>query len=354
MAKNGDLPWSPYRPFLWGLIFFSLYLAYLILKPFTHAIILAVLLAALFSPVKRLFRRMMGDRNNLVAFIGTTAIVFLILIPIFFFASALIKQSVDSLDRINEWVAGDNLQKLMKHPWVDESLTWAREHFGSLDMSNTDLRSALVKLSKNFGSFLLSQGSSLIQGAAGLVFHFMVTIFLTFYFIRDGEDLVQTIRRLSPLHEEQEEHIIGKVKAVARSALLGSFLTALLQGIAGGIGLAIAGIPGLFWGSLMGFASLIPVVGTALIWVPAVGYLCLVGHWKSGVFLALWCIVVVGSIDNFLRPFLMRGEGGMSPFYVFLAIIGGVGYFGIAGILYGPMILGFAAVMLSLYQAEYG
>ncbi|MDZ7700427.1 MAG: AI-2E family transporter [Deltaproteobacteria bacterium] len=83
------------------------------------------------------------------------------------------------------------------------------------------------------------------------------------------------------------------------------------------------------------------------------GYLILIGQWKYGIFLGVWCIVVVGSIDNFLRPFLMRGEGGMSPFYVFLAIIGGVGYFGLAGILYGPMILGFAAVMLSLYQAEY-
>lgn len=353
MSGNEPFSWNPYRPFLWGLILFSLYLAYLILNPFIHAIILGILLAALFSPAKRLLMKIFGKRENLVAFIGTTTIVFLILIPIFFFATAIIKQSIDSLDRINAWVATENPESFMKHPWVVSGLGWIDKHFGALDMNDTDFRSALLQASKKMGSFILSKGSGIIQGAAGLAFHFMVTIFITFYFIRDGERLVQIVRDLSPLHDEQEEHIIGRVKAVARSALLGSFLTALCQGVAGGIALAIVGIPALFWGSLMGFASLIPVVGTALIWVPAVGYLVIIGQWEWGIFLAAWCILVVGSIDNFLRPFLMRGEGGMSPFYVFLAIIGGVGYFGIAGILYGPMILGFAAVMLSLYQAEY-
>ena len=353
MSNKGDFSWDPYRPFLWGLILFSLYLAYLILHPFIHDIVLGILLAALFSPVKRFLMRIFQGRENLVAFIGTAAIVLLLLLPVFFFASALIKQSISSLDRINEWVAADNPQKLMNHPWMVSGVAWVREHFGALNIADTDLRSALLQVSRKLGSFLLSEGSGLIQGAVGLVFHFMVTLFITFYFIRDGERLVRMIRNLSPLHEEQERNIIDKVKAVARSALLGSFLTALCQGAAGGIALAIVGIPALFWGSLMGFASLIPVVGTALVWFPAVGYLILIGQWKYGIFLGVWCIVVVGSIDNFLRPFLMRGEGGMSPFYVFLAIIGGVGYFGLAGILYGPMILGFAAVMLSLYQAEY-
>ena len=161
------------------------------------------------------------------------------------------------------------------------------------------------------------------------------------------------MRALSPLRDEQEERIIHIMKDVGRSVLLGSFLTALCQGLAGGIGLAIVGIPAFFWGSLMGFASLIPFVGMALIWVPAVGYLALMGRWKAALFLFLWCTLLVGMIDNFLRPFLMRGEGKMSPFYVFLAIIGGVTYFGLPGILYGPLILAFARVMLFIYKVEY-
>jgi predicted PurR-regulated permease PerM len=103
----------------------------------------------------------------------------------------------------------------------------------------------------------------------------------------------------------------------------------------------------------MAFTSFIPVVGTALVWVPAVGYLLLLGKIKSAIFLATWCAVLVGSIDNFLRPFFMRGQADMSTFYIFLAILGGVQFFGLAGIIYGPLILGFARVMLYIYQIEY-
>jgi predicted PurR-regulated permease PerM len=143
------------------------------------------------------------------------------------------------------------------------------------------------------------------------------------------------------------------MKAVGRSVLLGGFLTMLCQGVAGAIGFAIVGIPAFFWGTVLGFSSLVPVVGTALVWIPAVAYLAAVGEIKGAIFLSLWSIVVVGSIDNFLRPFLMRGEGKMSTLYLFLAIIGGVKYFGMAGILYGPLILGLASVMLAIYRVEY-
>lgn len=103
----------------------------------------------------------------------------------------------------------------------------------------------------------------------------------------------------------------------------------------------------------MGFASLIPVVGTALVWGPAAIYLALLGKWGSFFLLIAWSVLLVGSIDNFLRPFLMRGESKMSPFYIFLAILGGVQYFGLAGILYGPLILSFATIMFYIYGVEY-
>ena len=165
--------------------------------------------------------------------------------------------------------------------------------------------------------------------------------------------MVVQIKYLAPLRKDQENKLINRIHAVARSALLGSFLTALCQGVAGGIGLWIVGIPGLFWGTMMGFTSMVPMVGTALIWIPASIYLMLIGKMKAAVFLLAWCVFLVGAIDNFLRPFIMKGKAEMSPFYIFLAIIGGVQYFGLAGILYGPLILAFAMVMLYIYGVEY-
>jgi predicted PurR-regulated permease PerM len=112
-------------------------------------------------------------------------------------------------------------------------------------------------------------------------------------------------------------------------------------------------MPGLFWGTMMGFASLVPVVGTALIWVPAAAYLFLTGQIGMGVFFTLWSIIVVGSIDNFVRPLIMKGTSGLSTMYLFLSIMGGIQVFGMKGLLYGPLSLGMAVVMLRIYSEEY-
>jgi predicted PurR-regulated permease PerM len=164
---------------------------------------------------------------------------------------------------------------------------------------------------------------------------------------------LEKLKYVSPLSREQEERLIERVRNLSRSVVVANGATAVAQGFAGGIGLWISGIPPLFWGTMMAFTSLIPVVGTAVIWVPAVVYLVLIQSWGKALFLAIWSMVVVGSIDNFLRPFLMKGEGGVSSIYLFFAILGGINLFGIVGILYGPLILGVAAILLYLYEHEY-
>jgi predicted PurR-regulated permease PerM len=158
---------------------------------------------------------------------------------------------------------------------------------------------------------------------------------------------------MCPLHEDQEDAILLNLRSVSKSVLVGGLLVAALQGLAGGIGLALVGIPALFWGTVMGFASLVPVVGTGLVWMPACLYLLLMGQWQSSLFLFVWSAVGVASIDSFLRPYFMRGSAGMSTFFIFMSIMGGIKVFGMAGVLYGPLILGFTMVMLRLYGEEF-
>ena len=346
-------PSEGYRFFLLLILFVSLYLAYLVIRPFLHSIVLAILLASVFYPLHVRLTNLYRGRRSAAALTGVGIVTFLIVIPILLFAAALVGQGVESINRINDWISAGNLQKLLQDPRIASYTAWLKDQLAFVDFSKIDLQDSLLQASKKTGQFLLSHGAGVLGDAANLVFYFLVMIFLLFYLLRDGSRMLSAIKELSPLPEDQENRILDKVRAVGRSAFLGNLLTALCQGFAGGIGLALVGIPGLFWGTVMGFSSLIPVVGTALIWIPAIGYLLAFGRWKAAIFLALWSIFLVGSIDNFLRPYLMRGEGKMSPFYLFLAIIGGVKYFGFAGILYGPLILGFAAVMLSIYQAEY-
>jgi predicted PurR-regulated permease PerM len=196
-------------------------------------------------------------------------------------------------------------------------------------------------------------GADAARNAASIVIDFAIMIFLLFYLLRDGKQMVHTIKYLSPLRSDQEDRIVSRMRMVTRSAILGNFLTALAQGVAGGIGFAIVGIPAFFWGAVLGLASFVPVVGTTLVWGPAVIYLVVIGNWKLAIFLFVWSAVLVGSIDNFLRPFFMRGGAEMSPFYIFLSLLGGIQIFGLAGIIYGPLIIAFAKVMIYIYQVEY-
>lgn len=351
--KNESPSLIGHRIFFLVILFFSLFLAYKILGTFIHTIVLAIILTAVVHPLKAPLMRLYGGRPNATALTAVFIMVFLIVIPVFFFLSALVTQGIDTLKQINQWIGEGHLQELLKDPRILQYRSWLETKPDLLGFIEGDLSGYLMQLSRSFGKTILSRGAGLLRDMIGLGFHFLMMIFISFYLFRDGGKMLERINELVPLPEDQKRRIVERIKAVGRSALLGNFLTAVCQGTAGGIALEIVGFPGLFWGALMGFSSFVPIVGTAAIWIPASLYLALQGRWQSAVFLSLWGVFLIGSIDNFIRPFLMRGEGRMSPFYIFLAIIGGIRVFGLPGILYGPIILGFASVMLYIYQTEY-
>lgn len=342
-----------YRPFLLVVLFFSFYLTYLILHPFLDTLIMSIVISSLFYPLQTWLVKLYRGRQTLAALTIVFILTFVIAIPVFFFASTLIAQGVQTINQINDWIRAGNIQKLNQDPRVMEYLDWVQTRLSFLDLQKIDVASNIMALSKNFGQFVLSRVATILGNVASLVTHFFILVFICFYLVRDGEAMVEAGRSLSPLRKDQEDRLLSGIRVVARSVLMGAFATALCQGLVGGIGVAIIGLPGLFWGTVMGFTSFIPIVGTALVWVPMALYLVLLGTWKAALFLALWCIFLVGAIDNFVRPYLMQGQSNLSPFYIFLSIIGGVQYFGLIGILYGPLILSFAMIMLYLYGTEY-
>lgn len=341
------------RSFLLGVLFLSLGLALYVVWPFIDPLIMAGVMATLFHPVQeRVLRRMPGKRN-LAAFITVSLVTLLIIIPFLLFLIALITQGLEIAAGVSSWLGVVDLSRLQEQPRVAQVLAWANEHLPFLRLETLDLRSQLMAASTRVGQFLLKGGTSILGNMASFVTNFAIMIFLTFYLLRDGRAMVNSLKHLSPMREDQEDRILTRIKAVTRSVFLGSFLTAICQGLAGGVAMAIVGIPPLFWGTMLGLASLVPLVGTALVWVPATAYLVIIGSYKSAIFFAAWSAVVVGSIDNFLRPFLMQGQAQMSTFYIFLAIIGGLQVFGLVGLLYGPLIIAFATVMLYIYEHEY-
>jgi predicted PurR-regulated permease PerM len=340
-----------YRAFLIALLLLSLTLVLLIVRPFLHTIILAILLAALSHPLQDFFVRRLHNRRSLAAIIVTSIDFCLILVPLGLFAGFVTARAITTLNSVVEWVRQGGLDKLLADPRV-ASLQSTLEGWG-IDLSQAALQADAAELSKSLGQYAMSYGAIFVGNIFETLVNFFIMLFILFYFNRDGREMIRYTRSLVPLKAEQEQRILDRIDAVTKSIVYGGFLTAVCQGVAGGIGMAIAGIPPFFWGAVMAVASFLPAIGSAFVWLPMAAYLFMFGRWKMGLFFLLWCLVVVGTIDNFLRPFFMKGKANLNPFYIFVSLVGGVAYFGMKGIVYGPLILSFAAVMLSMYQQEY-
>ncbi len=334
------------------LLLFSLYLVYLVINPFLHTIIVSIVLAAVFQPLYTLLRKRLG-RSIPAALIVVLIIVVCILIPAALFLLGLVGQGVETLTRLNEWIRTNDLTALLDHGGLDPYIDWLKEKLPFIDLETLNLQSKLIALSQATGQYLLSFSTVILSNVMSLSLRFLLMIFILFYLLKDGQAMVSKIKYLVPLRDTQSEAILESLRNISKAVLVGGLLVAVLQGVVGGIGLAIIGIPALFWGTMVAFTSLVPVFGTGLIWLPAAIYLVLVGEWKSALFLAGWFVIIVVQIDTFLRPLFMRGAARVSIFYIFFAVIGGVKVFGPLGILYGPLILSFVIAMLKIYGEEF-
>ena len=335
------------------LLLVVLWLAYRVVRPYLDPLVLATVLAALLHPFFRWLRTRLGGRANLAAALTCGLVLLVLLGPVALLAGALVRQGISSLHSIQQWIASGGLEQALTSGPVARFERLVTTVLPGLDPGRFDLAGAATSASSAAAAWLLRNGGTLVGQAGGLLGKLVLMIFVLFYFLRDGERLVASTLRLVPLDAGQEERLIERFKAVSRSAILGAFGTAAAQGLAGGIGLAVVGLPGLFWGTVMALASLIPVVGTALVWVPAALYLLAIGSWGKALFLVIYCGIAVGSIDNLLRPWLMSGQARMSTLWLFLAILGGIDAFGLVGLIYGPLIFGLLAVLLFLYEEEF-
>ena len=354
-AALNDLRLSPRNLltlFFFALLLAGLYLAYTLLSPFLDALIVAVVFAAIFHPAYQKCLHLMRGRETLAAVTMVLSFVVLVAVPLTIFIIGLVPQMRASGAAFIIWVGGAHVDEIFNN-YLADVFDWLQEHAPFLEITADQVKVNLMNAARRFGQTLLGFSTGFVGVTVNVVVNFVLFLLFFFFFTRDGAAMVARIKYLTPLREEQQERIIGTLRRISRAVLVGGFIVAAAQGFVGGIGLAIVGIPALFWGTVMACASLVPVVGTGLVWVPACLYLVLNGQWKSAIFLACWCGILVTSIDTFLRPLLMREASGIPVLFLFLAILGGIHAFGVLGLLYGPLILTFAVVMLAIYGEEY-
>ncbi|EPM6342708.1 TPA: AI-2E family transporter [Vibrio parahaemolyticus] len=326
---------------------------YLLVEPYINSIVMAFIISLLMFPVHEWFERKMPKHKNSASLLTCVVLTFIIVIPLLFVFAAIVQQGSVFSQNTYKWVTNGGIQDIFQHPWVIKGLSIVNEYLPFDKIEPKAIAEKIGQFATTFGSNLVAISAKILGDATNFLMDFFLMLFVLFFLLRDHDKIISAIRHILPLSRSQEDRILTEIEQVSKSAVMGSFLTAIAQGLAGGIGMWLAGFPGLFWGTMMGFASFIPVVGTALIWIPAAAYLFLTGDITWAIFLTAWSVVIVGSIDNLLRPLLMQGSAGMNTLMIFFSLLGGLHLFGLIGLIYGPLIFAVTMVLFNIYEEEF-
>jgi len=328
------------------------YYVFRILQPFLTALVWAAILATVFYSVfQDLARRL--KRRRLASALACLLLTVAIVLPVIILLVLLAGESVEAYRLLQVKIKEGQLGALdsLRHSAAYE---WLRVKLLALGLPEPDLREVAVQAVRSVSQFLVRHSSDVFSGFTRFVFNFVVMLFGVYYFFLSGPDILQELRRLSPLRREHEEAIIGKFKEITVATFEGNLLTAALQGAAGGLVFLIFGLPSpLLWAAVMAFLSLVPLVGTALVWGPVVVYYLVTGAMVKGLLLLVLCAAVVGSIDNLIKPLLIRRRAEIPTLWVFVGVLGGVGVFGFLGFILGPLMVAVLFALIEIYKVEF-
>jgi predicted PurR-regulated permease PerM len=173
-----------------------------------------------------------------------------------------------------------------------------------------------------------------------------------YYFFKDGDRISAAVRNLLPLEDSEADQIMLRAREVIDASVYGVIAVAIIQGTLGGLAFWVLGLPSaIIWGVAMTFLSMIPMLGAFIVWVPAAIYLAMTGHWTKAVLLVIWGTLVIGMIDNFLRPKLVGSRTRLHELLIFFAVLGGLSVFGVLGVVLGPVVLAIALALRDVFQA---
>ena len=304
------------------------------IKGFVVALLLAAVLAGVVYPFYSRLAAKLGGHRSIASGLTVLLSLLLVIIPVTLFISILVVQAIDVSESAQSWVEKqvqqpDSLrQKLQESPDLKRLLPY-----------QDDIITKAGQIAAKAGSYVASGLAAGAKGTASFLLELFVMLFAMFYFLIDGRKLLDSALRLTPLTEEDKTRLLGTFTSVGRATIKGTLVIGMVQGGLAGLSFWAAGIEGaFFWGAVMAVLSIVPGIGTALVWVPAVIFLFLSGQIGSAVGVGLWCALVVGSADNLLRPVLIGKDTEMSDLLVLLSTLGGLTLFGPVGILIGPII----------------
>ena len=337
-----------YSTVRWWLLLFvtaiSLYLCWRMIQPFLGVVAWATVLVIVFYPVhKRLSQRI--KRPSLTALVSCVLVILIILVPVALITLAVVNElagAVQSLQAAVNYVLDPNSR-----------LAGPVLNFLSRFVDINQLRSEefLLARLKGVSGQIAGQTLGFLGGLASFFIQMFFVVFTMYYFFKDGENISRTIRDSLPLEREQADGIISRTREVIDASVYGVLSIAIIQGILGGLAFWVLGLPSaIIWGVVMTFLSMVPMLGAFLVWVPGAIYLALTGHWAKAVMLAVWGTLVIGMVDNFLRPKLVGSRTRLHELLIFFAVLGGLNVFGVLGVVLGPVVVAITLALVDVYR----
>lgn len=322
-------------------------LTYFVFKPFLMPILLAAILAVILQRPYEFFVKITSGHKKISAFI-ISILGMVIFSGIFLFVVGLILNEISNLYHS---LGAQQYPKYLDNVINNVNSNGFLRSIGFDNVVNTEtIRNAFSQLGQN--AFAILQKT--YQGIASLVFFTIIMFFTLYYFLIGGKDLVKSIMYLSPLRDEHEKILIKKFISISRATIKGTLVVGIVQGTIGAVLFAAVGIPSaVVWGLVMMFFSLLPMLGTGLVWLPAAIIMFALGNVWQGVTILIVGGGVISIIDNFLRPKLVGKDTQMHPLIVFFATIGGISLLGFLGFIVGPIIVALFLALWEIYGVEF-
>jgi len=341
--------------FFFALLLVILYGVFLILSPFLTAIIWSAILAILVYPLYAWLVRQLRGRATLAGLIVIALIALLVVVPGVELAWFLSDEAVALAQSVRGLLSGDDLAQWTAKPWVRQMLGW----WDSLSFRLVDFKinwkDLALQAAQASSSILVAQVKGLAQNVLLFAVNFAIVLVTLFFLLRDGADFCVRLRRLLPMDREHQERLFQNIVNAVTAVVHGCLLVAMVQGFLAGLAFWLTGVPySALWGVATAFAALIPLGGTTLVTIPASLYLILQGDNVKGVVLLVWCLGVVVTIDNVLKPFFIGSRIKMPTIFLLFGILGGLAVFGALGLILGPVLFALLTALLDLYSEEYG
>ncbi len=339
--------------------FFIIFIALMILmammiKPLLNSFLFGAILAGSFYPIFFRLQEVKGFTRSRAAFIVTLAIIVLVFIPSFFILKALSKESIVLYNNTRDLFLSEEFTRLLTPDnRVYQGVVVFLQEIG-VELDIVSLKGEILNYAQQFSGYILSVVNSWISNIIDFLFSFIIMVLVIYSLFVQGDRLKAFTLKLSPLPDDQEELLLFNFNQMNYVTIVCNGLGGIIQGVLAGIGFWFAGVPSVvLWTVIMTFLAFIPLLGISIVYVPAVIFLAITGETAAAVILFIYCSLVAVFVENWFKPRFIGQRIKINSLFILFCIIGGMSYFGIPGIFYGPMIGIVFLTLVQLYHEKY-